>query len=107
MVKLTWQQIQQAENQQKVFELANEMLKRVGMFVKQMDVVGTSLDKAQEAYKKGMSKFSEGGQSVLTTCRQLEKLGAKQDAKNPLPIDQEAIEHEDVEIGSSQTGEEV
>ena len=98
MVKLTWRQIQQAENQQKVFELANEMLSRVGQFVKQMNVIGDSLDKAQKAYKSGMSKFAEKGQSVLTTCRKLEQLGAKQDDKNPLPMEQDTIECQDVEV---------
>lgn len=98
MVKLTWRQIQQAENQQKVFELANEMLSRVGQFVKQMNVIGDSLDKAQKAYKSGMSKFAEKGQSVLTTCRKLEQLGAKQDDKNPLPMEQDTIESQDVEV---------
>lgn len=103
MVKLTWRQIEQAQNQQKVFELANEMLKRVGMFVKQMDSVGASLEKAQEAYKRGMSKFSEGGQSVLTTCRQLEKLGAKQDHNNPLPMTLEEIEYQEIEAEKPET----
>ncbi len=98
MIKLTWRQIQQAENQQKVFELANEMLSRVGQFVKQMGIIGDSLDKAQKAYKSGMSKFAEKGQSVLTTCRKLELLGAKQDDKNPLPSEQEAIEYQEIEV---------
>lgn len=97
MIKLTWRQIQQAENQQKVFELANEMLSRVGQFVKQMRVIGDSLDKAQKAYKSGMSKFAEKGQSVLTTCRKLEQLGAKQDANSPLPTEQETIEYQQIE----------
>lgn len=100
MVKLTWRQIQQAENQQRVFELANEMLSRVGQFVKQMGIVENSLKKAQEAYDAGMKKFSEKGQSVLTTCRQLEKLGAKQDAKYPLPKDLDAVEVQETENGN-------
>ena len=102
MVKLTWRQIQQAENQQKVFELANEMLSRVGQFVKQMNAVGDSLDKAQEAYKKGMAKFADKGQSVLTTCYKLKQLGAKQDDKNPLPTELEAVEMQG--IGNSPEG---
>jgi exonuclease VII small subunit len=96
IIKLTWRQVQQAQNQQKVFELANEMLKRVGMFVKQMNVVGASLDKAQEAYKNGMAKFADKGQSVLTTCRQLESLGAKQDKSNPLPTEVDTIEMQEL-----------
>ena len=92
MIKLTWRQIQQAENQQRVFDLANEMLSRVGQFVKQMRVVGTSLENAQKAYKNGMSKFAEKGQSVMTTCRKLEQLGAKQDDRNPLLSDEERFD---------------
>lgn len=92
IVKLTWRQVRQAQNQQKVFELANEMVKRVGMFVKQMESVKNALNNAQKAYDAGMAKFAEKGQSVLTTCRQLESLGAKQDSANPLPNDIQIIE---------------
>ena len=102
IVKLTWRQVQQAQNQQRVFELANEMLSRVGQFVKQMNAVGDSLDKAQEAYKKGMAKFADKGQSVLTTCYKLKQLGAKQDDKNPLPTELEAVEMQG--IGNSPEG---
>lgn len=102
IVKLTWRQVQQAQNQQRVFELANELLSRVGIFVKQMNAVGDSLDKAQEAYKKGMAKFADKGQSVLTTCYKLKQLGAKQDDKNPLPTELEAVEMQG--IGNSPEG---
>ena len=102
IVKLTWRQVQQAQNQQRVFELANELLSRVGMFVKQMNAVGDSLDKAQKAYKSGMSKFADKGQSVLTTCYKLKQLGAKQDDKNPLPTELEAVEMQG--IGNSPEG---
>ena len=102
IVKLTWRQVQQAQNQQRVFELANELLSRVGMFVKQMNAVGDSLDKAQEAYKKGMAKFADKGQSVLTTCYKLKQLGAKQDDKNPLPTELEVVEMQG--IGNSPEG---
>lgn len=95
IIKLTWRQVQQAQNQQKVFELANEMLKRVGMFVKQMENVKNALNSAQKAYDTGMAKFADKGQSVLTICRQLERLGAKQDPANPLPNEIQVIEMQD------------
>lgn len=97
MVKMTWRQVQQAQNQQKVFDLANEMLKRVGMFVKNMDEIGTALGKAQEAYGKGMQRLGDRGQSIVVTCRKLESLGAKQDSRNPLPPDVDAIEMQKLE----------
>ena len=62
------------------------------MFVKQMESVKNALNNAQKAYDTGMAKFAEKGQSVLTTCRQLESLGAKQDSANPLPNDIQIIE---------------
>ena len=92
MVKMTWRQVQQAENQQRVFELANEMLKRVGMFAKNMEEIGTALGKAQDAYSKGMARLGDRGQSIVQTCRKLESLGAKQDSKNPLPTEINGIE---------------
>jgi len=99
MVKMTWRQVQQAENQQRVFELANEMLKRVGMFVKNMEEIGTALGKAQDAYSKGMAKLGDRGQSIVLTCRKLESLGAKQDPKNPLPAEIDGIEMQTLEDG--------
>ena len=73
------------------------MVKRVGMFVKQMENVKNSLNSAQKAYDIGMAKFADKGQSVLTTCRQLERLGAKQDPANPLPNDIQVIEMQGTE----------
>ena len=97
IVKLTWRQVQQAQNQQKVFELANEVLKRVGMFVKNMEDIGSALGKAQDAYNKGMAKLDDKGASIVQSCRKLERLGAKQDSKNPLPPDVDAIEMQEIE----------
>ena len=97
IVKLTWRQVQQAKNQQEVFRLANEMIKRVGAFVKQMDNVKTALKNAQKAYDAGMLKFADKGQSVLTTCHQLENLGAKQDSAYPLPDEIQVIEMQSAE----------
>jgi len=97
MVKMTWRQVQQAQNQQKVFELANEVLKRVGMFVKNMEDIGSALGKAQDAYNKGMAKLDDKGASIVQSCRKLERLGAKQDSRNPLPPDVDAIEMQEIE----------
>jgi len=97
MVKMTWRQVQQAQNQQKVFDLANEMLKRVGMFMKNMEDIGAALGKAQDAYNKGMAKLDNKGQSIVQSCRKLEQLGAKQDSRNSLPPDVDAIEMQELE----------
>lgn len=85
MVNLTWTQIAQAENHEKVYALANEILERVGMFMEKYNAVGKALDNARTAYDDGKKKLLPTGQSILNTCAKLEKLGAKQSGKHPLP----------------------
>ena len=85
IINLTWTQIAQAQNHEKVYALANEMLDRVGQFMKKYEAVGQALNRATQAYEEGGRKLAPTGQSILTTCAKLQKLGAKQNDKNPLP----------------------
>lgn len=85
IINMTWTQIVQAQNHEKVYDLANEMLNRVGQFWKEYENMGRALKKLNEAYDDGRKKITEGGQSINTTANQLIKLGAKQSDKNPLP----------------------
>ena len=85
MINLTWTQIKQAENHKEVYKLANEMIKRVGMFLKNYDAVGKALKNAHDAYEDGEKKLLDKGQSIVVTCNQLEALGAKQNANYPVP----------------------
>jgi DNA recombination protein RmuC len=85
IVSLTWTQITQAENHEKVYALANEMLDRVGQFMKKYQAMGKALESAQKAYEEGEKKLLPSGQSILQTCAKLQKLGAKQSTTNPLP----------------------
>lgn len=85
IINLTWTQIVRAQNHEKVFELANEMLKRVGQFWSAYETMGKALKNAQNAYDNGKTKITEGGQSINTTAKKLINLGAKQSDKNPLP----------------------
>ena len=86
IVSLTWTQIAQAENHEKVYTLANEMLDRVGQFMKKYQAMGKALESAQKAYEEGEKKLLPSGQSILQTCAKLQKLGAKQSTTNPLPL---------------------
>lgn len=86
IVALTWKQIEQAQNQERVFALATEMLDRVGQFMKHYLAIGKSLEQAQKSYEQAQKKLEPSGQSILQTCGKLTKLGAKQSVTNPLPI---------------------
>ena len=85
IINLTWTQITQAQNHERVFELANELMDRVGQFVGKYKNMGDALNRAVKAYEDGEKKLQPGGQSILQTCGKLQKLGAKQSVKNPLP----------------------
>lgn len=85
IINLTWTQIVQAQNHEKVYSLANEMIDRVGQFMKKYEALGSALRKAQDAYDDGTKKLQPQGQSILQTAGKLVRLGAKQSDKNPLP----------------------
>lgn len=86
IVSMTWTQIAQARNHEKVFGLANEMLERVGQFIKKYEDIGKKLEDATKSYEEGKKKLQEGGHSIPQTCDKLIKLGAKA-SKNPVRFD--------------------
>ena len=83
IVKLTWTQIVQTQNHERVYALANEMLDRVGQFMKRYQALGKALENANTAYEEGKRKLLPSGQSIIQTCNKLEKLGAKQSGSRP------------------------
>lgn len=85
IVKLTWSQITQAQNHEQVYNLANEMIDRVGQFLKRYNDMGSALKKVNEEYEKGLKKLSPEGQSIINTSQKLLKLGAKNSDKNRIP----------------------
>ena len=76
IINLTWTQIAQAENHEKVYALANEMLERVNRFAEQFVALGSRLDDARKCYDAALGKLKNSGQSIPVTCGKLIKLGA-------------------------------
>ena len=98
MINLTWTHIAQAENHERVYELANEILDRVGKFMACYENIGEAIKRAQRAYDEGGKKLAPSGQSIIQSCAKLEKLGAKQSKRNPiLPLSNLAHNEEDLE----------
>ena len=54
-------------------------------FMKKYTAIGKALKTATTAYDDAERKLQPSGQSILQTCAKLQKLGAKQSDKNPLP----------------------
>ena len=84
IVSMTWTQVAQAQNHEKVYELANEMIDRVGQFMEKYEAVGKALKKATEEYEAAERKLSPQGQSIINTSNKLIKLGAKNSDKHPI-----------------------
>ncbi len=84
IVDMTWTQLAQARDHEKVYELANEMIDRVGQFMERYESVGKALDKARTEYEAGMRKLSPQGQSIINTSGKLLKLGARNSEKHPV-----------------------
>ena len=81
ITSITWQQIVQTANHEKVYALAQEMLDRVGAFMQKYMEIGRNLQNAAGSFEEGLAKLSDRGQSIPGTCRKLVALGAKSKKK--------------------------
>jgi DNA recombination protein RmuC len=92
MIHIAWVQNQQAENQEKVFGLAEQLLDRLGDFVQRYNDLGEKLHKVQEVYDSTNNKLITGRQSVAQKARELVDLGAKENPNRRIPKPEIAIE---------------
>ena len=85
IIQIAWRQYAQSENQKRVYALAEELLKRVGDFVKRFDKVGRDIDTLQKDYDEAYKKAYTGRQSIVQKANDLKALGAKENANSPIP----------------------
>ena len=92
MIHIAWVQNQQAENQEKVFGLAEQLLDRLGDFVKRYNELGEKLHKTVEAYDSANNKLVTGRQSVAQKGRELVDLGSKENPNRKIPMPEIGLE---------------
>ena len=92
MIHIAWVQNQQAENQEKVFGLAEQLLDRLGDFVQRYNELGEKIHKVQEAYDSANNKLITGRQSVAQKGRELVDLGAKENVNRKIPMPEMGLE---------------
>ena len=85
MIRIAWTNYDQARNQEKIIKAAHTMVDRVYDFSKAHAAMGDKLRAALDEYDKVSAKIGEGGNSILTSARQLLKLGVPKNPKKPLP----------------------
>ena len=92
MIHIAWVQNQQAENQQKVFGLAEQLLDRLGDFIQRYNDLGSKIEAVQKAYENTNNKLITGRQSVVQKGRELVDLGAKENANRKIPLPEMGLE---------------
>jgi len=85
MIHIAWVQNQQAENQEKVFGIAEQLLDRLGDFIQRYNKVGEEIEQARKAFDFSKNKLDEGRQSVVQKGRELIDLGAKENPNRRIP----------------------
>ena len=92
MIHIAWVQNQQAENQEKVFGLAEQLLDRLGDFVQRYNDLGLKIEAVQKSYENTNNKLITGRQSVAQKARELVDLGAKENPNRKIPKPEIALE---------------
>lgn len=81
VLEMTWKQVQQVENQQRIMECANSIVDRVQMFVERFEDVKDLLGRTQKAFDSLDILTAPSGRGIITSARQLVKMGAKENPK--------------------------
>ncbi len=85
MIHIAWVQNQQAENQEKVFGIAEQLLDRLGDFIQRYQKIGEQLEQTQRSYEAAGNKLFTGRQSVVQKGRELIDLGGKENPNRRIP----------------------
>lgn len=85
MIQIAWRQYAQTENQKRVFDMAEELLKRIGEFIKRFDKLGKDIDTLHKDYAEAYNKAYTGRQSIVQKANELKELGVKESANQPIP----------------------
>jgi len=92
MIHIAWVQNQQAENQEKVFGLAEQLLDRLGEFIRRYNDLGEKLLAVQKSYDSTNNKLISGRQSVVQKGQELIALGAKENTNRKIPMPELGLE---------------
>ncbi len=85
MIQIAWRQHRQTENQQRIVMLAEQLLSRVGLLTERVLKLGRDIQLMQHDYDD-LQKSLNGRLSIVQKANEMMKLGVKEDAKHPLPI---------------------
>ena len=85
MIHIAWVQNQQAENQEKVFGIAEQLLDRLGDFIQRYNKMGEHLELLRKDFDSAGNKLFVGRQSVVQKGRELVDMGTKENPNRKIP----------------------
>ena len=91
MIHIAWVQNQQAENQKKVFGIAEQLLDRLGDFIQRYNRLGEHIELLRKDFDSAGNKLFQGRQSVVQKGRELIDLGAKENTSRRIPKAEEQL----------------
>ena len=101
VLQLSWRQVRQVENQQKIMEAANSIVDRVQLFYERFLRVEEQLDKTRKAFDEVKTVTAPTGPSITTAANKLLKFGAKENPKRKQRLPKE----EDLALELPQSGQ--
>ena len=85
MIHIAWVQNQQAENQEKVLGIAEQLLDRLGDFIQRYNKMGEHLELLRKDFDSAGNKLFVGRQSVVQKGRELVDMGTKENPNRRIP----------------------
>ena len=90
ILEISWKQMHQAENQEKIIGVANEIVSRVQILLERLNKAEACLKKTQEAFDDVRTMAQPTGRSVTVSANKLLKFGARKDGRHAaLPADED------------------
>ncbi len=85
LLEMSWKQVAQMKNQQKIIDCADEIVKRVQIFYKRFTDVQKALENTQNCFDELNKSLMTSGQSIITSANKLVKYGAREDTSRNRP----------------------
>ncbi len=94
VLEMTWKQVRQVENQQKIVEAANSVIDRVQLFYERFLKVDEMLERTRAAFNDVKTVTASSGQSITVAAGKLLKYGATENPKRKARLPKEEEDDE-------------
>ncbi len=86
VLEMTWKQVRQVENQQKIIDCANTVIDRIQLYAERLETARQQLQKTQEAFDKLDTLSRSEGSSIYTPAARMLRMGASENPKRKQSI---------------------